>query len=537
MIAVYPFSLRDEEQALKNAIWFNDLGGCKGHEVVCCYDPRCSKDIVEAIGLEMLKAFTKVWRLPAESEVDGWPQGANYLFRFSASWLENKQDCPYFLWLEPDAIPVSPGWMDTLEAEYKRGGKPFMGERVDLGEKRPDVPIHMTGIGIYQNPIYMLAGEAYRAHDVAWDIASKDQILPHCHFTKMIQHYWQHGTFTSLDGIRPETVVFHSSKDGSLIDLLRQKAAPENKSSVPTEPTSGSHHSGSPSREEIGTRAAQPIKILPHSGIWVLEGDTIISDQVEREGRLDFDTLIPHVLRHIRPGDTVVDVGAFIGDHTVAYSHAVGKAGKVLAYEPNPLAFQCLVHNTNGMSNVFGFCIALGNESGIISMTDLPNAASNYVDGPGVRTVNVRPLDNDIALFGGFDLIKIDVEGYELNVLKGMEQLVTKFHPKLVVEINEIALKRQDTTAEDVVSWIVRHGYAVSILHRHKDAPFYDILGVPNTPEVSRAAPSHENQSAPSPVAYVTVKEEIEYHVGVLKTLCESLLNQAMVIKNWCMLV
>ena len=40
----------------------------------------------------------------------------------------------------------------------------------------------MSGIGIYQNPIYLLAGEAYRAHDVAWDIAAKDQILPQCAF-------------------------------------------------------------------------------------------------------------------------------------------------------------------------------------------------------------------------------------------------------------------------------------------------------------------------------------------------------------------
>ena len=60
--------------------------------------------------------------------------------------------------------------------------------------------MHMCGVGIYQNPIYLLAGECYRAHEVAWDIAAKDQIMPHAHFTKLIQHYWKHGTFTSLDG-------------------------------------------------------------------------------------------------------------------------------------------------------------------------------------------------------------------------------------------------------------------------------------------------------------------------------------------------
>jgi FkbM family methyltransferase len=526
MIAVYPFCTRDEDQAFKNARWFNELGGCQGHEVVCCYDPRCDAQLVEKIGLELLKAFTKVYRLPAQAEIDGWPQGANYLFRYAATWLQAKPQYDHYLWLEPDAIPITPGWMDALEAEYKRGKKPFMGERVDLGTARPDVPVHMSGIGIYQNPIYLLAGECYRANDVAWDIAAKDQIIPHAHFTSMIQHYWKHGTFTHAMEVRPETVIFHSSKDGSLIDVLRKKAAPDlNTNSVETEPTSGQ-----PSREEIGTLPAQPIRKL-RGDIWVLEGDKIISEQVVQHGRLDFDTLIPYVTSLIRPGDTVVDVGAFIGDHTVAYSHAVGKAGKVMAYEPNPNAFKCLVHNTNGMSNVFGFCHALGASDGIAGLVG--EHASSYIShnneerGP---IIQVRRLDIDASLFGQLDLIKMDVEGYELNALKGMELLIEKFHPKMVIEINEIALKRQNTTAEDLISWIVRHGYDVSVLHRHgPDVPFYDILALAKQPpEISSGvgvAHTDESLAVAPPVAAPfkpTLKEEIEWHVGVLKQLCES---------------
>jgi FkbM family methyltransferase len=528
MIAVYPFSPRDEEQALKNAKWFNDLGGCKGHEVVACYDPRCSQPIVEAIGLELIKAFDKVWRLPVKAEIDGWPQGANFLFRFAATWLESKPQWTHFLWLEPDAIPITPGWMDALEMEYKCGGKPFMGERVDLGEKRPDVPIHMSGIGIYQNPIYQLAGEAYRAHEVAWDIAAKDQILPHCYFTKLIQHYWKHGTFTHAMEVRPETVIFHSSKDGSLIDVLRGKAAPVlNQNSVETEPTSGL-----PSREEIGTLPAQPAQGIRklRGDIWVLEGDNIISEQVVQHGRLDFDPLIPYVTSLIRPGDTVCDVGAFIGDHTIAYSQSVGKSGKVFAYEPNPVAFQCLVHNTNGMSNVFGFCHALGASDGVAGLVG--DYASSYISHNNAEKgpiIQVRRLDIDAALFGQLDLIKIDVEGYELNVLKGMEQIITKFHPKMVIEINEIALGRQNTTAENVVSWLVRHGYEVSVLHRHgPDVPFYDILALAKQPpEISSGVGSAHSESpaVTPPVAapfQPTIREEIEWHVGVLKQFSES---------------
>jgi FkbM family methyltransferase len=520
MLVIYPFSTTDEQQALKNAQWIAELGEYKSHDIFILADRRCNHELVAEVVAHLTPVFKLAQLRVTEADIDGWPQGANHMFGYATALIQHETTWPYFLWLEPDAIPIRTGWLDALEAEYKLNGKPFMGERVDLGTARPDVPVHMSGVGIYQNPIYMKAGEAYRAHDVAWDIAAKDQIIPYAHWTKQIQHYWKHGTFTSLDGVRPETVVFHSSKDGSLIDLLRKKAAPAlNQNSVPTEPTSGS-----PSREEIGTRAVQPtqIKVLPHNGIWVLDGDTIISDMVEREGRLDFDSLIPYVTPLIRPGDTVVDVGAFIGDHTVAYSHAVGKAGKVIAYEPNPLAFQCLVHNTEKCGNVFTFCHALGAEHREQSLTDIPNAASNYLGETG-RLVHVRPMDSDASLFGQINLMKIDVEGYELNVLKGAEQLIEKFHPTMVVEINQIALERQNTTPTEVVSWIVRHGYAVSILHRHKDAIFYDILAVANTPEISKdAAAAHTTPAASSPVAcQPTVREEIEWHVGVLKQFAE----------------
>jgi FkbM family methyltransferase len=523
MLVIYPFSVPDQELALKNARWIAELGSCAKHDIFILSDRRCDIPTVQGIVDTLKPLFKIVQHRWTQSDIDGWPEGANHMFCYATALIQHTKEWPCFMWMEPDAIPIKAGWMDQLEEEYRRAGKPFMGEKVDLGTKRPDVPIHMSGVGIYQNPIYLLAGEAYRAHEVAWDIAAKDQILPHCHFTKLIQHYWKHGTFQNLEGLRPETVVFHSSKDGSLIDLLRKKAAPDiiaDANTVPAVPTSGTVE---PSREEIGTRAAQPpkVKILPLNGIWVLEGDTIISDEVERYNRIDFDPLLPHILPLIRPGDTVVDAGAFIGDHTVAYSESVGKTGKVIAYEPNPLAFQCLVHNTDKRGNVFTFCHALGAVREVVDLTDLPNAGSNYI-GEGGRHVHVRPLDEDASLFGQIDLMKIDVEGYELNVLKGAEQLINKFHPKMVIEINEGALQRQHVTPQDVVNWVCAHGYSVSVLHQHKDAPFYDIVALPTKPpENSQAAPAHDS-AAPAPVALPTVKEEIEWHILVLKQLCES---------------
>jgi FkbM family methyltransferase len=517
MLVIYPFSTADQKQALKNAQWISELGGCKGHDIFVLADRRCDVPLGQEINNLFVAAFRVAQFRWTKADVDGWPQGANHMFGYATTLIQFTEEWPYFLWLEPDAIPITPGWLDKLEAEYKRGGKPFMGEKVDLGEKRPDVPIHMSGVAIYPNPIYMHAGECCRAHDVAWDIAAKDQILPKAHFTGLIQHYWKHGTFTSLDGLRPETVLFHSSKDGSLIDILRAQRNGEVRDGAAVARLA--HN-----QEAVGSIPTPAIKVLPHSGVWVLEGDTIISDQVEREGRLDFDPLLPHVLPLIRPGDTVLDVGAFIGDHTVAYAHAVGKAGKVIAYEPNPTAFQCLVHNTEKFGNVFTFRTALSCGREEVKLTQLDNAASNYINKEIGTPVHTRALDEDMSLFGELQLIKIDVEGYEVKVLEGAEKLIEKFQPQMVIEINEIAMQRQAAIPQDIVDWLAWHGYSSKILHRHKDAPFYDILALPRTPpeiRPSAAMPAHIQASAPPVVVVPFTKETVYDYIEFLKDFAE----------------
>jgi FkbM family methyltransferase len=516
MIIVFPFSTRDQDLALKNATWWLELGECKQHEALVCYDQRCNPEIVEAIGAAVLQVFGKVWRLPAPADIDGWPEGANYMFRFTSAWLAAKPQYPYFLWLEPDAIPLREGWLDKLEAEYRRGGKPFMGERVDLGEQRPDVPVHMSGVGMYHNPIYTHAGEAYRAAEVAWDIAAKDQIVPKAHWTPMIQHYWKHGTFTSLDGIRPETVVFHSSKDGSLIDILRQHR----------------YDTLFPA-PELATPSIPGIKILPLSGIWVIEGDRIISSEVERHDRLDFDPLLPHILPLIRPGDTVVDVGAFIGDHTLAFSKQVGSDGVVYAFEPNPIAFKCMHHNMRTCGNVVMRNMGLTDNPGIAPLCCADgNAASAYI-GEDNKIADVEMTALELAVPWRVNLIKIDVEGYELKVLKGAGNLINKCKPRMVIEINPEALERQHTTPGDIFNWLEQHGYNHDVLYRHPDTPFYDLIAEPvGATEEPAQSTSYVHDSVPPPQAtapetfvsrqsIATPKEEMMECIAFLKAYAE----------------
>src|SRR5688572_13750228 len=114
--------------------------------------------------------------------------------------------------------------------------------------------------------------------------------------------------------------------------------------------------------------------IILGNGLAVIEGDTHVSHWVQESGRLDHDqNMLPVILPYIRPGDWVLDVGAFIGDHTIAYLDAV-REGTVLAFEPNPEAFRCLRWNCKKSIN---FNMGLSDKNEILDIKLNPNAGAS----------------------------------------------------------------------------------------------------------------------------------------------------------------
>src|ERR1700676_3108442 len=85
---------------------------------------------------------------------------------------------------------------------------------------------------------------------------------------------------------------------------------------------------------------------VTNEGWLTLNKDINRTRAVEIGGRLDWDrSLLDFILPYIHPGDVVVDAGASIGDHTIAFKEAVSPDGIVIAYEPNPIAYTCLMYN------------------------------------------------------------------------------------------------------------------------------------------------------------------------------------------------
>jgi FkbM family methyltransferase len=136
--------------------------------------------------------------------------------------------------------------------------------------------------------------------------------------------------------------------------------------------------------------------------------------------------------RLVRPGMSVVDVGSNLGLYTVLLSRLVGPSGRVQAYEPDPGLFALLQQNCarNGCANVSATNSALGSCRGRLTLCRLlVNSGDNHLGSGGGRLfrrdveVEVVPLD-EIASGPAPDWVKIDVQGWELQVLRGMSRLL-----------------------------------------------------------------------------------------------------------------
>ena len=140
----------------------------------------------------------------------------------------------------------------------------------------------------------------------------------------------------------------------------------------------------------------------------------------------------------ITSGDTVVDCGANHGFSTVLFAKWTGARGKVHAFEPFSHNMAILKENLrlNEITNVICHQSALGAASGNALITTHPNARivqeSDRIR--GTEQVSLVALD-DIIPDQSIDFIKIDVEGFELDLLKGAQRILAS-RPRLDVELH-----------------------------------------------------------------------------------------------------
>jgi FkbM family methyltransferase len=154
----------------------------------------------------------------------------------------------------------------------------------------------------------------------------------------------------------------------------------------------------------------------------------------------------------VRPGDTVFDIGANIGAHTLGMAHSVGPAGRVFAFEPADFAFTKLKRNlalnpelearTHPQQMLLAAAPAMCAQKEIYASWPLAKGDSVHPKHRGrlvtTRNATVGTLDLFVQHEGidRLDLIKIDVDGHELPVLQGGLGVLARFQPVLVMEMS-----------------------------------------------------------------------------------------------------
>lgn len=191
-------------------------------------------------------------------------------------------------------------------------------------------------------------------------------------------------------------------------------------------------------------------------GVTVLATDRLHSKWIEETGHLAHDQYLKEKLRpYIKEGDTVIDIGAHIGTHSIMYSQWAGKTGKVHAFEPNLPVFECLSANMATHPNVKCYNVGVSDKDEQVSMNHNPeNPGASYINGPG--NIPLIRLDN-LHLKPNF--IKIDAEGWEPKVLAGCRHTIKEHRPYMFIEINRSALKRQGFEPEDIYNFLITFGY------------------------------------------------------------------------------
>jgi FkbM family methyltransferase len=175
--------------------------------------------------------------------------------------------------------------------------------------------------------------------------------------------------------------------------------------------------------------------------------------------------------RILRPGDILVDIGACYGYHALTNARRVGPQGRVIAFEPQPDMFAVLNENVchNGLENIQTNNLALSDQTeqiqlyyfsdlgvGHTSIAHLKHAVS------GILKCSAITLDEYIAIneIPYVTLVKLDVEGAELNVIKGTRKLLCSSKPPMwILEVNMTTAEACGYHPQDLLSLLGDYGY------------------------------------------------------------------------------
>lgn len=183
------------------------------------------------------------------------------------------------------------------------------------------------------------------------------------------------------------------------------------------------------------------------------------------------------LLKLIKPGMVFLDIGAHIGQYTAIASRAIGDRGQVHSFEPDPDTYSMLCENVslNGLRNVRLNRVALSDTAGdrVLHLGGTTNIGSASLaplagaDSAGrVSRVDCDTLDGylDRHHIECVDIIKIDVEGAEVNLLRAASGMFSRNRPAIVIEFNDKALRQFGASESELAAMLRDLSYRLFFL-------------------------------------------------------------------------
>ena len=196
---------------------------------------------------------------------------------------------------------------------------------------------------------------------------------------------------------------------------------------------------------------------------------------------------------HLEAGQTFWDIGANVGWFSVFASKIVGASGRVVSFEPSPEVFDILFSHVKTAGRITAIRLGVGNvdEVRLFSAHGKSSSSSfveevvkmNFRFHPTVQIQNIevelRKVDSLVKeLESNPSLLKIDVEGFELEVLRGASDLLSSGRPTLIIEVHPRQLELSGGTEELLFQFLRGCRYAWEVIDRNPNS-LYTIIAEP----------------------------------------------------------
>jgi len=179
----------------------------------------------------------------------------------------------------------------------------------------------------------------------------------------------------------------------------------------------------------------------------------------------------------LKPGMTVLNIGANIGYFSVIISKIVGPAGRVFCFEPFPSTAELLKKNVkmNNCNNVEVFTKAISNKSGKDSMWIAPSSVNNFISKKGIP--GLEKLDVDVTTVDDFvneknlqiDFIFMDAEGSERNAIEGMRNtIIDNKKLEIITEFNPYTFELAGTSGKEFLDVCSEFNFEFYIINENK---------------------------------------------------------------------